>query len=412
MDPTQKLLLDEMDRRFGTCFDSIDRRFDDLEKKFDGTASSSSTRLDALENATKVFDEWRPGVDGLIDDLWVEVNRLTSLKLEVGKISKFMERSMVDGPSTTPGLHGSMPSVLVAKSSSAPASPSAAVFANNPMRSPALKSSPPSPTFRMAPPSPNYKPELPTLPNTLVPHGGFEAAPRPSAGYAANPPNGHRVNQAGFGVVTTLLPPHAKGEHPKLWIKQAIHYFCLYRVESVVWVSAATMHFHGPAKRWLSSIEDDLESIEWDMFCAQLLSRFGRDEHELLLCRMFRIRQNGSVADYIEQFVSLVDELKAYAKHPNPLYYVQRFIDGLRDDIKAILLVHKTSTLDAACVLAELQEEALGVSKRVFRHSDAVPTQKPAWHGGVPLPIPPPRTDAVDGKRAGPVSSSTTDEKF
>ena len=90
MDPTQKLLLDKMDRRFSTRFDSIDRRFDDLEKKFDGTASSSSTRLDALENAAKVFDEWRPGVDSLIDDLRVEVNRLASLKLEVGKISKFM----------------------------------------------------------------------------------------------------------------------------------------------------------------------------------------------------------------------------------------------------------------------------------------------------------------------------------
>ena len=235
-----------------------------------------------------------------------------------------------------------------------------------------------------------------------------------------HPPPSHHF-ESGYqggsrGDHTGKLPkfdfPRFEGEHPKLWVKQAIHYFRLYRVESIVWVSAATMHFHGPAKRWLSSIEDDLESIEWDVFCAQLLSRFGRDEHELLLRRLFRIRQNGSVADYIEQFVSLVDELKAYAKHPDPLYYVQRFIDGLCDDIKVVLLVHKPSTLDAACVLAELQEEALGVTKRVFRRSDAVPNQKTAWHGGVPLPIPPPRTDAVDGKCSGPVSSSTIDEKF
>jgi hypothetical protein len=59
-----------------------------------------------------------------------------------------------------------------------------------------------------------------------------------------------------------------------------------------------------------------------------------------------------------------VDDLKAYAKHHDPLYYTQRFIDGLRDEIKAVLLVHRPSTLDTACVLAQLQEEALAASKR------------------------------------------------
>jgi hypothetical protein len=66
---------------------------------------------------------------------------------------------------------------------------------------------------------------------------------------------------------------------PKLWIKQAVHYFELYHVESVVWVQAATMHFQGAAKRWLSSVEDQLESTTWADFCAQLLSRFAWDEH-------------------------------------------------------------------------------------------------------------------------------------
>jgi hypothetical protein len=79
------------------------------------------------------------------------------------------------------------------------------------------------------------------------------------------------------------------------------------------------------------------------------------DEHELLLRRLFQIRQIGPVNEYIDQFVALIDDLKAYAKHPDSLYYTQRFIDGLRDEIKAVLFVQRPSSLDTACVLAQLQ---------------------------------------------------------
>ena len=42
MDPNQKLLLDEIDKR-------IAARFDGLERRLDASADSSSSRLDALE---------------------------------------------------------------------------------------------------------------------------------------------------------------------------------------------------------------------------------------------------------------------------------------------------------------------------------------------------------------------------
>jgi hypothetical protein len=61
----------------------------------------------------------------------------------------------------------------------------------------------------------------------------------------------------------------------------------LYRVESPVWVQAATVHFHGAAKHCLSSVEDQLEALTWSDFCSQLLLRFARDEHELLLRCLF-----------------------------------------------------------------------------------------------------------------------------
>jgi hypothetical protein len=172
------------------------------------------------------------------------------------------------------------------------------------------------------------------------------------------------------------------------------------------------MHFHGAAKRWLSLVKDQLEALTWSDFCSQLLLRFARDEHELLLRHLFQIRQTGPVNEYIDQFVALVDDLKAYAKHPDPLYYTQRFIDGLRDEIKAVLLVHRPSTLDTACVLAQLQEEALVASKRLYRRYDHAPAAKPIWPSALAVPPPPPKNVDADMKRYNNNPPSSAEDKF
>lgn len=178
----------------------LDKRFDGLEKKLDSTADSSSSRLEALENAAKVFDEWRPSVGGVIDDLCGELNKLSSLKLEVGKIVKYMEHTMVDAPISDPGVYGPVPTVLVpppspkplslTKSSSAPPSPSSSIHDAMSAVTPTGKSSGAD---------------------------ASSAAPHPSAVSPAHWPSGHYVGQwnwAGeYGVVTTIVPP-SKGTFP------------------------------------------------------------------------------------------------------------------------------------------------------------------------------------------------------
>ncbi|CAD6238566.1 unnamed protein product [Miscanthus lutarioriparius] len=133
MSPETKMLLEELDKRFA----AQDKRFGGIERKLDATTTSSNTRLDALESSTRVFDEWRPSMEGMVDDLRLEVNKLVTLKLEVGKIPKYEERSMVDAPSTTSGVFAP---ALLAKSASAPSSPSAIIHDAKPAISPNFKS--------------------------------------------------------------------------------------------------------------------------------------------------------------------------------------------------------------------------------------------------------------------------------
>jgi hypothetical protein len=92
--------------------------------------------------------------------------------------------------------------------------------------------------------------------------------------------------------------------------------------------------------------------------------RFGRDQHEALIRQLFHIRQSGSVAKYVELFSALVYQLAAYELNANPLHYETHFVDGLRDDIRSMVMIQRPSTFDFACVLALVQEEVMESRKK------------------------------------------------
>ena len=79
----------------------------------------------------------------------------------------------------------------------------------------------------------------------------------------------------------------------------------------------------------------------------------SRDQHELLIRQLYHIKQTTIVQDYIERFTELVEQLSAYA-NADPLYYTTCFIDGLRHDIRSIVMVQCPDDLDSACTLALL----------------------------------------------------------
>ena len=82
--------------------------------------------------------------------------------------------------------------------------------------------------------------------------------------------------------------------------------------------------------------------------------RFDHDQHELLISKLFSIKQLTSVSDYVTRFTELMDQLLAYSNSTNPVYYTMHFIDGLFPEIKAVVLVQHPQNLDVACVLALL----------------------------------------------------------
>jgi hypothetical protein len=166
------------------------------------------------------------------------------------------------------------------------------------------------------------------------------------------------------GRMPKLNFPKFDGENPRLWIKRSQDYFELCQVESRAWIKIASMYFTKSAARWLQSVEKKIRTVTWFEFCQMILDRFGKEHHELLIRQLFHIKQLSSVAEYVERFSELVDQLTAYESRTDPLYYTMRFLDGLKYELQSAVLMQRPPDLDTACVLSLLQEEMTAPDKK------------------------------------------------
>jgi hypothetical protein len=86
---------------------------------------------------------------------------------------------------------------------------------------------------------------------------------------------------------------------------------------------------------------------------------FGRDQHQTLICKLFHIHQESIVSYYISQLSILIDKLKAYNPNIHMLYYTTRFVDGLREDIRDVVVAQRPQNLDTVYTLALLRRRWL-----------------------------------------------------
>lgn len=396
-------------------------------------------RVAALETAAADLGSWRPEVEGIVDDLKAEVKRLTQEYKASSSQAPYLS------------LGGSPPPTAARPTTGAPAvSPkgpgsallnrdvgfgSPATFSNIPVTGkppdppplpqlsfPASSSAIPRPTPTLPyrpplqltiPPRPPY-----SQPNSQAASPNLQHQP---SHYPNHPqiyhtpihqPPPHHQNH--LGRIPKLPFNTFNGEHPRLWRTNCEKYFTMNFVDPSMWVSIASMYLEGLAACWYESIDNTPATASWTAFCQALHIRFDRDQHESLIRQMFQIKQTTTVQDYVDRFTKLLDQLKAYNASTEPLFYTQRFIDGLKPELKAIILVVKPQSLDAAISMALAQEEAAAaLPARAASRSDWAPTSKFQSRTALPLP-PPPRPDKppVPPTAAGNMASTSTNAKL
>lgn len=168
--------------------------------------------------------------------------------------------------------------------------------------------------------------------------------------------------------------PEFDGSSPKVWVRNAENYFDMYFVPEHLKSRLASLKFIGNAKFWSQSLDQPAHQYTWLALSTMVCDRFERDQHNILLRHFFRIKQTEGVADYIERFDVIIHQILAHDPKFSTATITNRFIDGLKDEIRSVVLVHNPPNLDAACALALLQEEttkdATYNSKKEYKKSE------------------------------------------
>jgi hypothetical protein len=148
--------------------------------------------------------------------------------------------------------------------------------------------------------------------------------------------------------------------------------------------------FIGAAAVWLESYLPKSPHATWAEFSLAVQTHFCRNQHQILVRRMFHICQTTTVEYYVRRFVELLDQITAFEAPPDPIRYLTRFLDGLKPAVCVLVAIQQPKDLDAPYTLTLLYEE-LGDGSTPLNHQASVPGQigRRSHTGSIP-PSPPP----------------------
>jgi hypothetical protein len=134
-----------------------------------------------------------------------------------------------------------------------------------------------------------------------------------------------------------------------------------------VWVSFATINFRGNAELWLQSYEAQHTIGSWAELCVAVEHKFGRDLQFNYMRDLLAIKQTSDVLDYSTRFEQAKHRVLVHNKNMGEVFFVQKFLDGLKFPISNAIALHKPRTVDAALSLALMQEDILEAASRRFQ---------------------------------------------
>lgn len=147
------------------------------------------------------------------------------------------------------------------------------------------------------------------------------------------------------------------------------------------------MMYWGGGLLWLQASSAHTRFDTWDAFAEVVCSRFGREELQQLL-----IMQRNLMSSYITCWrIILLGTL---------YFFVTQFVDGLRSDVRSIVVLHRPQDLDIAIAFSCLQEEVLEMMRRDPRRADYAHSKHPGMHTPLPLPPPPGKGVPMAGNRS------------
>lgn len=143
------------------------------------------------------------------------------------------------------------------------------------------------------------------------------------------------------------FPTFSNGD-PRGWILKAEKYFRYYNVPEEERVDVAAMHLEGDALDLYSWLSTDQNIEYWEDLVRALQKNFGPAEFQNPDEHFCSIKQTGTIQEYRQEFAKRSSRVTNWPEHC-PLGV---FLNGLKDDLKADVRIHKPRTVYKAMSIA------------------------------------------------------------
>lgn len=174
-------------------------------------------------------------------------------------------------------------------------------------------------------------------------------------------PNSHRSH---FGSTPKMDFPKFDGGEYQVWIDNCELYFDIYSVPEMMKVKFASLNCVGNAALWLKMVQKRRKFIYWHELRDAVREKWGRNKHKFLMRQLLLVNQTGSVDEYTLKFDTLKHQILLADPNTSEVLFVERYLAGLRAEIRSVVILHQPEDMDTASSLALLQEVELENEKQ------------------------------------------------
>jgi hypothetical protein len=225
-------------------------------------------------------------------------------------------------------------------------------------------------------------PPPPTGTNTTTKPPFSYSIPTPQTPYPFCSPSFNNSFASNGATYTT--PPQTNFRSPKVemntfdgtdpleWLFQADQFFAFYNINQESRLPMASFYMKGEALSWYKWMYQNNQITDWESFARSLELRFGPSTYENHQEQLFKLRQQGSVADYQSSFERLGNRVLGLPHDA----LLNCFISVLIPEIRHELAIQRPFSISQAIGLAKLIEAKIKDSKTKFPRP-YIPTTTP-----------------------------------
>jgi hypothetical protein len=166
--------------------------------------------------------------------------------------------------------------------------------------------------------------------------------------------------------------PKFTSENPRIWIDKCYDYFHIFNIPECMWTIAASLHMEENVAKWLHVYKLKVRLGNWRAFVAVVEEKFGAFDYRKAVHDLLGIRQEGSVEEYTKEFETIQFQVSMFNSGFDDMIFTSHFINGLKDDIRAVVQSHMPQSLwtEQVCLPEYNIKCCRGLGLKTARHNN------------------------------------------